>query len=218
MAPKQKPFNNPFGGLKLEKEKQEPPRPTAPPPQKAQAAPPRDESEEFLRAVGAVTPVRSGKGLAPPVEPPTAAALRIETDETEALARLAELVAGDGPMDLADSDEYVEGHVPGLDARVVRKLRAGEFAWQAHVDLHGLTRAEAGGTLERFIHDARIAGHRCVLVITGRGLHSKDQLPILRESVQGWLSRGRVARQVLAFTSARPKDGGAGAVYVLLRR
>jgi DNA-nicking Smr family endonuclease len=57
-----------------------------------------------------------------------------------------------------------------------------------------------------------------VLVVHGRGLHSKDQIPILKESVQAWLSQGRLAKGVLAFSSARPADGGVGAVYVLLRR
>ena len=57
-----------------------------------------------------------------------------------------------------------------------------------------------------------------MLVVTGRGLHSKDQLPVLKEGVQQWLTRGRATKQVLGFCTARPKDGGAGAVYVLLRR
>lgn len=216
MSPRGKPFNNPFTHLKLEpKKKPSPPDPTTP----AKLAPAElDESELFLRSVGEVTPVRSGKSLAPPREPPTAASLHIADEETEALTRLSELVAGEGPFDLSDTDEFIEGSVQGLDERVRLKLRRGEFAVQAHLDLHGMTKAEAKEALERFIHQARLKGHRCVLVVHGRGLHSKDQLPVLKENLQSWLSRGRVGRSVLAFTSARPKDGGAGAVYVLLRR
>jgi DNA-nicking Smr family endonuclease len=101
---------------------------------------------------------------------------------------------------------------------VLRKLRKGEIAVQGHVDLHGLTRAEARTALERFLLAARQGGKRCVLVVHGRGLHSKDQIPVLKTSVQLWLTRGRIARWVLAFATARPHDGGAGAVYVLLRR
>ncbi len=172
----------------------------------------------FLEAVGAVGPVRPVKDRVGPREPPTAAQLKIPNEEAESLARLAELVSGAGEFDLADSDEFIEGSVHGFDEGVMRKLRAGDFSAQAHLDLHGLTRDEAKPELEAFIQKSRIAGHRCVLVVTGRGLHSKDQIPVLKAGVQGWLTHGRAARQVLGFCSAKPKDGGAGALYVLLRR
>jgi len=153
------------------------------------------------------------------VEPAKKSALPPRTDEdAEELAQLAELVAGDAPFDLSDSDEFIEGLLPSLDPRIVRKLKKGEVAVQGHVDLHGLTREEARGALEKFLLAARQSQKRCVLVVHGRGLHSKDQIPVLKTSVQLWLTRGRMARWVLAFTTARPHDGGAGAVYVLLRR
>jgi DNA-nicking Smr family endonuclease len=57
-----------------------------------------------------------------------------------------------------------------------------------------------------------------VLIIHGRGLHSKESVPVLKERLKVWLSRGRIGKSVLAFVTARPSDGGAGAVYVLLRR
>lgn len=215
---KSEPFNNPFSGLKLPAKA--PAKPAAPPPPpKAKAPPPLDaEAALFLEAVGEVAPVRPSASRAPPAVPPSAEALRLPTEEAESLARLAELVSGEGEFDLADSDEFIEGAVHGFDANVLRKLRAGEFSTQAHVDLHGLTRDEAKAALERFVQKARVAGHRCVLVVTGRGLHSKDQVPVLKAGVQQWLSRGRLTKHVLAFCTARPKDGGAGAVYVLLRR
>ena len=83
-------------------------------------------------------------------------------EDAEVLARLSELVAGDAPFDLSDSDEFIEGHLPPLDPHLVQKLQAGEIAVQAHVDLHGLTREEAKGTLERFLLASRQAGKRCV--------------------------------------------------------
>ncbi|MHB8875671.1 MAG: Smr/MutS family protein [Myxococcaceae bacterium] len=218
MGKRPEPFNNPFGKLKPGKPKMggAPPAPARPPPQRT--ADPEDEAELFRQAVGEVAPVRSGKGLAPPKPPPTAAELRIVDAEIEAFTQLSELVAGEGPFDLSDSDEYVEGCLGGLDVRIMQRLKAGEYSVQAHLDLHGMVKLEAKEALEKFIAAERLKGHRCVLVVTGRGLHSKDQIPVLKEGVQGWLSRGRVGRQVLAFTSARPQDGGAGAVYVLLRR
>lgn len=216
---KEQPFNNPFGGLKLAKPAPE--RPAPPPPRVEARAPPKAPDAEaalFLEMVGEVAPVRTTRARVGPPAPPSAAQLRVPDEEAESLVRLAELVSSAADFDVGDSDELVEGAVRGFDERVLRRLRAGEFSTQAHLDLHGLTREEAGPALEGFIQRARIAGHRCVLVVTGRGLHSKDQVPVLRQGVQQWLTRGRCARQVLAFCSARPKDGGAGAVYVLLRR
>jgi DNA-nicking Smr family endonuclease len=138
--------------------------------------------------------------------------------DLDAVDELRALVRGDAPFDLADGDEFVEGRVAGLDPNLVRKLRRGDFAVQGDVDLHGLTRDEAKRSVEAFLRTSRNAGKRCVLVVHGRGLHSKDQLPVLKEALRTWLSTARFARHVLAFATARPADGGAGAVYVLLRR
>lgn len=215
------PFNNPFGAVKLKQP--EPAKKNAPPPPPPKQAPKKalpldEESMLFLEAVGEVAPVRNLKPRAGPPEPPSAAQLRIPNEEAESLARLAELVSGQGEFEISDSTEFIEGAVSGFDANVMRKLRAGDFSVQASLDLHGLTRDAAKPAVEGFINKARITGHRCVLIVTGRGLNSADQVPVLKEGVQQWLTRGRAAKQVLGFCSARPKDGGAGAVYVLLRR
>jgi len=151
--------------------------------------------------------------------PPPAAPARTRTDpDAEALAELCDLVAGTTPFDLSDSDEYVEGAMVGVDARLLRRLRSGDFALQGHIDLHGMTTEEARPAVDRFLAQAHVDGKRCVLIVHGRGRNSKDQIPVLKRSLVRWLARGQSARQVLAFTSARPCDGGAGAVYVLLRR
>ena len=81
-----------------------------------------------------------------------------------------------------------------------------------------MTRDGAKRTVELFLRGSRHAGKRCVLVVHGRGLHSMDQLPVLKDALKTWLSTARFARHVLAFATARPVDGGAGAIYVLLRR
>lgn len=221
MSKKEQPFNNPFAGVKLKQ--QEPPKKAAPaapppPPRPKKEAPLDAESRLFLEAVGAVEKVKETRTRVGPPPPPSAEQLRIPTEEAESLAALAELISGTGAFDLADSDEFIEGAVQGFDERVMRKLRAGDFSTQAHVDLHGMTKDEAKEALETFIQKSRIAGHRCVLVVTGRGIHSKDQVPVIKQGVQQWLTRGRLAKTVLAFCTAKPKDGGAGAAYVLLRR
>jgi DNA-nicking Smr family endonuclease len=223
MAKKPAPFNNPFLRLKLKKKPQvgskTAPSAVAPgtPPHSRVGKPEEDEASLFRSSVGAVAPVKKGPGVVAPV-PPDVDVARIRSEDEEVLEQLALLVGGTGEFDLADSDEYIQGSITGLDRRIVRRLSAGEYAVQGHLDLHGMVRSEAKSALEKFILDARRAGKRCVLVVHGRGLHSKDQIPVLKESVQVWLSRGRIAREVIAFATARPHDGGSGAVYVLLRR
>jgi DNA-nicking Smr family endonuclease len=213
------PFNNPFSKLQLPEQSKPVPALSAPIAKPRQPGPvDDDEAALFRELVGEVRPVGAGVPRAPPPPPRTAEDLSIPTEEAESLARLAELVSGEGPFDLADSDEFIEGAVHGLDERVLRKLRTGAFSFQAHVDLHGLTKDQAKSRLEQFIQQSRVAGKRCVLVVHGRGRHSKDRISVLKQSVQAWLSYGRAAKHVLAFCSARPQDGGTGAVYVLLRR
>jgi DNA-nicking Smr family endonuclease len=155
------------------------------------------------------------------VDAPAPATLTVRTtidENAEALAVLSDLVTGSGDFDISDSTEYVEGAVVGLDPRILRRLRRGEFAYQAMIDLHGMSAAAARVEVERFIANALAAGHREVLIVHGRGHNSKDNVPVLKDRLKSWLVRGRVGRGVLAFTSARPADGGTGALYVLLRR
>jgi DNA-nicking Smr family endonuclease len=142
----------------------------------------------------------------------------ITDPDAEVLAELSELVTGGGPFDITNTTEFIEGAVVGLDPRVVRRLRDGEFAYQSHLDLHGMTAQEARVAVDGFLANAHRNGQRCVLIIHGRGHNSKDQEPVLKNRLSTWLARGAWARLVLAFTSARPCDGGAGALYVLLRR
>jgi DNA-nicking Smr family endonuclease len=139
-------------------------------------------------------------------------------DESEAYAELADLVEGSGNFDVTATDEYIEGLAPGIDKRLLKKLRVGDYAVQAHLDLHGFTSDEARPEVEKFLLRARTDGRRCVLIIHGRGHNSKEGIPVLKERLKVWLTRGRISGGVLAFCTARPTDGGAGAAYVLLRK
>lgn len=177
-----------------------------------------DDAALFLRAVDDVKQLAPSARQRVAAPPPARPGRPMVSEEAEALAELADLVTGKSPFDVSDSDEYLEGKVKGLDPRIVRRLRRGEFAHQAHLDLHRMTAEQARPAVERFLLDAHRAGRRCVLIIHGRGLNSKDQFPVLKNRLTTWLSRGSWARIVLAFTSARLCDGGAGALYVLLRR
>lgn len=175
------------------------------------------DAELFRAAVGDARPVdRRAKRR---VTAPPRAAPRIDDDEdAEVLAVLSDLVAGEGHFDVADTHEYVEGLAPGVDRRLLGRLKRGDFSVQAHLDLHGLLQEPARLAVRRFIADARAKGLRCVLVIHGRGRNSPGKEPVLKRALVRWLSRGGIGKQVLAFTTARPHDGGGGAVYVLLRR
>ncbi len=227
MGKKQRPFNDAFGKLKAVKEarerEQEAARrrkaapPSAPAPAAAAAPQVLTEDELWAQATRDVHPVDPGAGSAPP-PPPPAAGGAVWDPELEAVDALRALISGDAPFDISDSDEFIEGRVTGIDPAIVAKLRRGEFAVQGYLDLHGMTREEAKAAVDDFLRRARQGGKRCVLLVHGRGTHSKDQLPVLKDALRTWLATNRFGRHVLAFATARPVDGGAGAVYVLLRR
>ncbi len=103
----------------------------------------------------------------------------------------------------------------GLQTNVVRKLRRGQYVLEAELDLHGQRVAEAHELINTFLRRAQKEGKRCVRIIHGKGLGSVSNLPILKGKVSAWLQK---KDEVLAFCSARPNDGGTGAVYVLLKR
>jgi len=106
---------------------------------------------------------------------------------------------------------------PAIDRRTAEKLRRGLLAIEARLDLHGHTQSEAHAALTSFIETSWRAGHRCILVITGKGGIGR-QAGVLRTAVPGWLDIPPLRERILAAVSAQPKDGGAGALYVLLRR
>ena len=212
-------FNNPFRDLKKTvkiPEKpvvQEKPAPQPPLPQETAES----DEEFFARQMQNVTPLKND-GRVRVTPPPPNVHLRAQTEENEALAELYDLVAGRAGFDITDTDEDVEGIVNGLDIRLVRKLRTGEFSRQAALDLHGMTSDAAHLEVENFILGAVRMGLRCVLIVHGRGRNSPGQIPVLKDRLQQWLTRAKLARLVLAFATARPHDGGPGAMYVLLRR
>ena len=176
----------------------------------------REENAFFLSQMAAVTPLpKDPRGYAGRPRPPDKRGVRNESDP---LDELRDLVEGRAPFSIQCTDEYVEGVAPGVDHGLAQRLHRGDFAIQAQCDLHGHTVDEAKTALQRFVSQAHASGQRCVRVIHGRGRNSRDNRPILKEQVQIWLSHGRLSRLVLAFATAPVSDGGAGAVYVMLRR
>lgn len=104
---------------------------------------------------------------------------------------------------------------PGVPLRVWRRFRRGHYAIEAELDLHGCNVPEARELVDHFLHRAQQHGQRCVRIIHGRGRSSAGKIPVLKGKVNGWLQQKDA---VLGFCSARPNDGGTGALYVLLKR
>jgi DNA-nicking Smr family endonuclease len=126
--------------------------------------------------------------------------------------------APESPLVVESAGERVTAFDPSLPPATRRALRQGATKPEATLDLHGVGAADVEARLERFIHESRTAGRRSVLVITGRGLRSGPDGPVLRERVVRALAEGPLARLVLAFVTASPASGGPGALLVLLRR
>ena len=139
-------------------------------------------------------------------------------DEQETMAHLSDLVKGSIDLDITFSDEYIEGSVKGFSPKLMRRLKRGQFPIQDYIDLHGLTRQEAETEVKKFLLESHRLGLRCVLIVHGRGLNSPESLPVLKEGLRLWLNRGPVKKIVNAFATAKPYDGGTGAIYVLLKR
>jgi DNA-nicking Smr family endonuclease len=117
------------------------------------------------------------------------------------------------PIASVSSEEFLQFVRPGLQTRVVQRLKRGEFPAEAVLDLHGFKLVEAELMLQRFLAHAAQNHWRQVLIIHGKGARS-GQGPVLKNSVNQWL---RAYSLVLAFCSAQPQDGGTGAVYALLK-
>jgi DNA-nicking Smr family endonuclease len=137
--------------------------------------------------------------------------------ESEILRQLEELVRTGKGFVVADTAEYIEGTGYQINRAVAERLHRGEFSIQGHIDLHGLSVANARHVFEDFLKKSIADGKRMVLVIHGRGLSSPAE-PILKTNVFKWLTTGPWRKWVMAFASARLCDGGAGATYVLLRK
>jgi DNA-nicking Smr family endonuclease len=106
-------------------------------------------------------------------------------------------------------------HAAGVDRATAERLKRGRYAVEAHLDLHGLTQAEAHRALSGFVAGSRRSGRRCVLVITGHGRISGG---VLKQAVPRWLGEPELRPHILAIAPAQPRAGGSGALYVLLRR
>jgi DNA-nicking Smr family endonuclease len=117
----------------------------------------------------------------------------------------------------APADPRPFDSLAGIDRANAERLKRGLHPIEARLDLHGHTQAEAHRELAEFIESSHRAGRRCVLVITGRGL-GPDGPGVLKSAVPRWLEEAGLRWRILAIAAAQPRHGGAGALYLLLRR
>lgn len=179
--------------------------------QEAEAAAER-ERNLFTHFVGAVTPLPRTDRFAFEPTPPTPRPLQLELDEERVLR---EAMSDEFDVStLLDVDDQLSFRRTGIGLDVTRKLRAGHWSIQRQLDLHGLRSDEAREALGQFIRLSHRTGLRCVRVVHGKGLGSPGKTPVLKAKVQRWLVQ---KKEVLAFVQARPAEGGAGALVVLLQ-
>ena len=171
----------------------------------------RAEQTLFAQAIGATQPLRAhGRVVHPPA--PVAPEPRQRQRDEQSVLREAISDEFDAST-LLQVDEHLSFRRPGIGPDVLPKLRRGHWSVQGQIDLHGLRTDEAREALGQFLRDARRAGWRCVRVVHGKGLGSPGKAPVLKAKVHGWLIQ---KNEVLAFVQARPLEGGAGALLVLL--
>lgn len=167
---------------------------------------------EFRAAMEDVIPLTPHGRVIHPQAPFPPLPLHLLRDERAAvIASLEDPVRWDEEAEFEADTSYVR---PGLSRHILRRLRRGEWHTQAELDLHGLTKLEAKHELVDFLHECQRRGVRCIRIIHGKGLRSKNREPVLKHHVRHWLMQ---REEILAFVQARPVDGGAGAVIVLLR-
>jgi DNA-nicking Smr family endonuclease len=171
-----------------------------------------DEAELFRASMSGVTPLRSQDRAhhARPLPQPIPAQ-RQRDDRKTLQDSLSHHIPWDAGTETGEELCYLRN---GVGAQVLRNLRRAHWVIQDELDLHGLTVEEARGMLVGFLNHCIRRGLRCVRIIHGKGLRSKNREPVLKRKVAGWLMQ---REEILAYCQARQADGGSGAVVVLLR-
>ena len=169
------------------------------------------EKNLFTRAIGKVAPLPAHNKAHLPSPPREPVATQLKKDEAQVIQD--SLSDEFDVSTLLDTDDALSFRRPTVGPEVTRKLRKGDWAIQREIDLHGLRSDEARLALTTFIRDAHKHGIRCVRVVHGKGLGSPGKTPVLKSKVHSWLVQ---KNQVMAFVQAKPAEGGAGALVVLL--
>jgi DNA-nicking Smr family endonuclease len=167
--------------------------------------------DHIARAHRATEPLRRKAAVPLAPEPPAPIPVQHQLDEQRVLRE--SLSDEFDVTTLLDVDDAMSFRRPGIGTEVTARLRKGEWSIQAQLDLHGLRSDEAREALGGFIRNAHKQGLRCVRVVHGKGLGSPGKQPVLKTKAQRWLIQ---KNEVIAFVQAKPAEGGAGALVVLL--
>jgi DNA-nicking Smr family endonuclease len=183
--------------------------------------PSADEQALFREAMQGTKPIARRKRVSPTTVIPAKAGTHATTDRDGTMdPRFRGDDKGKGrpvvpPPPPKEKPALNAGRIADLDKRTGERFKRGEMAIDARIDLHGLTQAEAHDRLQAFLARTASDGKRCVLIVTGKGAGGWG---VLRDSVPRWLNEPALRRHLLAFAQAQPRHGGAGALYVLLKR
>ena len=180
--------------------------------QQSQARQRQSDHALFLRAIGAVQPLKASARHEKAGQAARPAPLPRQRQQDERAALRETLSDEFDASTLLHVDEHLSYLRAGIGPDVPARLRRGQWAVQRQIDLHGLRVDQARQALAAFIAAACRSGVRCVRVVHGKGHGSPGKTSVLRAKVPGWLIQ---KHEVLAFVQARPPDGGAGALLVL---
>lgn len=166
------------------------------------------DSELFRQLVGEVKPVKQDHADLQSAKPAPRAKQQERDDKQVLIDMLSD------HHEHLETGEELQYQQTGLQKNTFRKLRRGQFRIDAETDLHGHNSDEARKALVEFLQESKHQGYRCVRIIHGKASF-REGGPVIKPLVNSWL---RQRSEVLAFCSARPNDGGTGAVYVLLKQ
>jgi DNA-nicking Smr family endonuclease len=170
-----------------------------------------DDVQLFQEAVKGARPVKVNRVLHPQKKPKPIPK-KLYEDERQVLRD--SLSDGYIPAYEMESGEELLYLREGQSPVILSKLRRGHWVVQAHIDLHGLISDEARLYVAEFISDCKKKGIRCVRIVHGKGLGSRNKEPVLKHKLRNWLMQ---KDEVIAYAQAKQNDGGSGAVIVLLK-
>ncbi len=164
----------------------------------------------FTEAIGPVRPIKQ-RAIATTKPRPAPEPLQSQLDEARVPGELINSVIDPALIEVGEELSYLkEGHSPLL----LRKLKRGQFSIADEIDLHQMIATVARDAIAQFLVECQREGKLCVKIIHGKGLRSRNEGPVLKRLVDSLLRR---RADVLAYASAKPSEGGTGAVIVLLK-
>jgi DNA-nicking Smr family endonuclease len=170
------------------------------------------EDDEFRRALEGVEPLAEPRRLPLPRSRPAPLAEQTRRDEADVMRE--SLAAPLSVDDALDSGEEMVFLREGLSRQLLRKLRRGHWVVEEELDLHGMNRVQAAHSVSEFLRQCVVRRARCVRIVHGKGLGSRNREPVLKGKLKRWLM---LREEVLAFCQAPAAHGGSGAVMVLLK-